>query len=171
MRTRRKIVFGVLVVAIALLATGTGGFSSIEAERGVDVAVAEDEHALLGIEVAETEGTVGNSFTLLKLFNNFDQDISVESVEADDKAPIDVQSATVNGAVTVECLSAVTSAEVDLTVSVTGDDVSITKYKDVEVTCNEATPTPSPTPTSTPTQTPNSTPDSNQALTSDGDSQ
>lgn len=57
--TRRQRHVAVVLAFLAVLALGitaTGGFSSVRADRGVDVAVVPDDDAFLGVEVDETEG-------------------------------------------------------------------------------------------------------------------
>lgn len=74
------------VLLAALLAVGaTGSFSAVEADRGVSVAVADDEHAYLGVET-DVEGCNAT----VTVTNRFATSVSTVSLEAgNDSATID----------------------------------------------------------------------------------
>jgi hypothetical protein len=61
-----------LLVGVAVLAVtvGTGGYTTTSAERGVNVAVADDEHAMIGVEqtVATGNGTTELRVTVTNQF-------------------------------------------------------------------------------------------------------
>ena len=63
MNTRTLVVVCGALAAVVALTTGTGGFTSATADRGVEVSVANDANALLGVE-RTTAGT-GNGTTNL----------------------------------------------------------------------------------------------------------
>jgi hypothetical protein len=134
MRRRRIIALVALVVAVPL-AAGTGSFSSVSVDRGVDVAVAEDSNAYLGIDDDPVEAYVGGeSFTLLELTDRAAGDLHLESVSphgdrvAIVEEPTDIdESAAVRAqcregvegvAVTIEAASPHTRIVVDRTVPV-----------------------------------------------------
>lgn len=118
----KRLALAGFVVTAVLIATGTGGFSAMAADRSLQVSVVEDEHAFLGIEVVEREGTVGNTqFTLLELTDNFGQDVDVDEVTvASEDAPIEV-----------ELPSEATSTD--------GDFLAMDDTLDVPVSCTEPT--------------------------------
>jgi hypothetical protein len=66
----RVLLVSTLVVAV-VVTVGTSAFSATTAERGVDISVADDEHALLGIERqvgTASNGTVNLSVTVTNRF-------------------------------------------------------------------------------------------------------
>ena len=66
------------------LGVGTGAFSSVDAERDVEVSVVEDDEAYLGLEVETRTVTVGQSTDVVEITNRFADtdtlslDVSVE---------------------------------------------------------------------------------------------
>jgi hypothetical protein len=48
--TSRRVALVVAALAVTALATGTFGFTGVDAERGLSVAVADDDEAFLGLE-------------------------------------------------------------------------------------------------------------------------
>ena len=81
-----------VVLAAALLAvtlvSGTGGFSSAAAERSVDVAVAEDDEAFVGVETGDI-GRCGGNQVALTVTNRFHTDLhTVEARVVDDSSDI-----------------------------------------------------------------------------------
>lgn len=143
----KRIAVAGFVAAAVLLATATGGFSAVAADRAVDISVADDRYALLGIEVGDTDGTVGGDpFTLLTLTDNFPQDVDADKVAVtSDGAPIEVtlddDAAEADGEllqmddrldVTVACTRPTDGPEsVTLHIVASGDDVTVTKDKTV----------------------------------------
>lgn len=95
--TRRRVSLALALLAVALLAVGTGGFSSSAADRGLEIAVVDDERAFLGVDVGGDGETVrldnGNrdnrNVTLLALENRVGDstlrvaDLTVEARDAD----------------------------------------------------------------------------------------
>jgi hypothetical protein len=63
------------VAAAALLATGTGGFSAMTADRGVEVAVVDDSEAFIGYESSCAGGDLSVTVT-----NRFDRTVTESSV-------------------------------------------------------------------------------------------
>ena len=69
----------------AALSTGTGAFSSMEAERGVEVNVVDDSEAFVGYHTPEqNDGTVknGDRITLVEIRNRFSEGTSISLVSA-----------------------------------------------------------------------------------------
>lgn len=86
----RKLAFGLAATAAILLVSSTGAFSSVSAERGINVAVVDDENAYMGIESGEEVEQSGNdsySATYLTVRNGFQvpvrATVSVESSSSD----------------------------------------------------------------------------------------
>lgn len=151
----KRLALAGFVLAAVLVATSTGGFSAMAADRGVQVSVVDDEHAFLGITVEDTEGTVGNAqFTLLKLTDNFGQDVDVDEVTvASDDAPIEVElpsAATATDGtylemddtltVPVSCTEP-TTGKVDVTLHIVASGTGVTVVKDKTVAVECTTPT------------------------------
>lgn len=62
-RRRSLVVLAAALLALTLV-SGTGGFSSVAAERSVNVAVADDDRALVGIEAERVDRCGGNQVAL-----------------------------------------------------------------------------------------------------------
>lgn len=91
MRRRRAVLLAVCVAVVPVIAFGSGGFTSVGADRGVTVDTVGDEDAYLGLEYEERyELDSGDSVTYLTVTNQFSVVVAVSvSVTGDD--------ATVNG--------------------------------------------------------------------------
>lgn len=79
--TTRALSVTLAVVAAAGLIFGTGGFTAMSADRGVDVNVADDENAYLGYELTTETTTVNNSSTVTAeatYRNGFDGELTLE---------------------------------------------------------------------------------------------
>ncbi|WP_154020433.1 hypothetical protein [Halorubrum halophilum] len=69
------------------MSVGTGAFSSVEADRGVEVNVVEDDEAYLGLDVKTRTVTVGQSTEVVEITNRFADtenlslDVTVESTD------------------------------------------------------------------------------------------
>lgn len=139
----------VLVLLAALLATGTGAFTSVNGDRGMAVSVASDQRAMLGVDIDETDGVVGgDSFTVLDLIDNFSPGTSVQvtDVSVPSSAPIAVAGDSAGSAlpaavddtsVEATCEETADDQTVTVTVTVEGDGLTVTKHKEVPVTCEE----------------------------------
>lgn len=75
-----------VAAALAVAATvGSGGFTSVAADRGVSVAVADDGEAFLGVDTRDLSVDNGNHHvTLIDLTNRFPGEPTVESVRVHD---------------------------------------------------------------------------------------
>jgi len=155
MRRKRLIAVAVLVLAVPA-ATGTGSFSAMTAERGVDIAVAGDDNAFLGISQKGGEGVVGGeSFTLLALTDRFSGELRLSSVTTesslvtiDTSPPIDIGDEEQVTPVRANCDTAGSGA-VTVSIVATGTDASVELERTVEVSCKHqqtktATATPEP---------------------------
>lgn len=86
----KKLAFGLAATAVILLVSSTGAFSSVSAERGINVAVVDDEDAYMGIESeeeVELSGSDEYSATYLTVRNGFQvpvhATVSVDSSSSD----------------------------------------------------------------------------------------
>lgn len=82
MRPRQVLLASVLLAVVPALVFGSGGFSEVAGERGIDVAVADDESAYLGIEVESVDGYVGGEpLPVLRLTDQHSGDLTLQSVD------------------------------------------------------------------------------------------
>ncbi|SEW18110.1 hypothetical protein [Halobacterium jilantaiense] len=80
MRKLRAASVALLVVASAGLVFGSMGFSSVAADRGVSVAVADDDNALVGYHTEDLEKVEDGRFTLVAVENQLASDANVTDV-------------------------------------------------------------------------------------------
>ncbi len=121
------------IAAVVALTTGTGGFTSATADRGVEISVADDANALLGVE-RTTSGTVNGTTNLTVTVTNRFVDTSFTSVEV----TVGGRSKTLTTLGSSETGSlAFPSANCDETVQITatGQHVQVTLTRPVPVTC------------------------------------
>lgn len=154
MRKLRAASVALLVVASTGLLFGSMGFSSVAADRGVSVAVADDDSALVGYDSEDLTVTDGERVDLVTVENRLASGASVANVSAASSNPeirvSDFETPTLGtgdvGAVraAVDCEP---GAETTLTVSVTveADGVTAaisgdTTTRSFEVSCAAATP-------------------------------
>jgi hypothetical protein len=150
----------VLVVLAALLATGSGAFTTVGAERPFEVSVADDKNALLGVETHSIETANQPSHgELATLHNRFDQPVKV-SLSFDEDVPNDQPKLkrlstgdsssgtfpetftfdleegdmeTVDA--TVMCNNATEGAAWDVAISAEGESVSVETTDTIQVHC------------------------------------
>jgi hypothetical protein len=168
--TRNRLLAIALLVAMALVATGSGALTSVDAGREMSVSVVSDQRALLEIETAgdlsDRTGVVdGSPFTLLEVRDRFPTEVHVTDgrLTQDDDPPIEIVSAEFGSGVRVECVEATDadgeSVTVQLTVASESGDVQVTKHsRDVRVVCEASESSPVPTTTAT-TTTPGESPE------------
>lgn len=147
-RHRRTIVLFAFVLAATALLVGTGGYSSVSADRGVHIVVADDAEAFLGLKVLQTNGDVNEPFALLGLSDQFGSgtEIDVDRVEiVSTDAPVEITATpdVLPGTVRVECVDTTggEAVDVEVRIEVSGDGVSVEKTKTMSVTCTAATST------------------------------
>lgn len=132
MNRRAWVVIAAATVALATT-VGTGAVSSISAERGMNVAVVDDEEAYLGLDV-ETVTTENGTEVNVTVSNQFPDgttlDVTVShdgvtaypgkhSLESGETRWVAFENATCDGTVTV---------------TATGDDVAVELERDVDCT-------------------------------------
>lgn len=141
----------VAIAALVLLTTGTGGVSTISAERSVELAVADEGEAYVGVEVVDPVFDPGQpeDATVLTLTNRLDQpltDVEV-TVRGDEKTPPVLQGydtperlgvgeqATVTATVNCDASPGRDTETWTVGVSAAGDGVSVETTRTVTVTC------------------------------------
>lgn len=151
-----------LVVLAALVATGTGAFTTVGAERPFEVGVADQEQALLGVQPYDiTTDNPPTSHNLLTVDNNFDQRITVtvtvtpedrtehpklKSLRPDGEGTHHTPDSLVSQfslgpassetvRATVSCNNATDKVDWDMTVSAEGDSVSVETADSITVSC------------------------------------
>jgi hypothetical protein len=148
----------VVLAALALLVvTGTGGLSTVTADRTAEVAVVPDDRAYLGVQTTDRSLVTGtHAVGIVDLRNRFGADLTDVDVtlRGDDATPpLVVQDVDEPGSLgsghsdtvtaTVACDAGNTTTTETWTVSVTasGDGVSVALERPITVTCE---PAPSP---------------------------
>ncbi|AZQ14305.1 hypothetical protein [Halorubrum sp. PV6] len=77
----RRLILALFVLATVI--TGTAGYSAIQAERSVDVAVADDESAYLAVESHNPSIKNGSTGGALRVTNQFGREIDLSVQEVD----------------------------------------------------------------------------------------
>lgn len=128
------------VLAGAGLLFGTAGFSAVSADRGVSVAVVDDESAMIGYQSSDGNVEDGATVDLVTVANRYTGDIDVTnvSVDADGFEVDDVTEPTgiepgANGTIegTVSCAPG-ENATVAVTVTAEGSDLAASLSGDTE---------------------------------------
>lgn len=141
-----------LILALFVLATvitGTAGYSAIQAERSVDVTVADDENAYLAVENTNDSIENGSTRGVLRVTNQFgrDVDLAVEDVETTGSVEYDSVGGT-NGDVTLhagedeEIKASCTGTsdgklEVMLFVESDDEELSVRTMQVVDISCKD----------------------------------
>jgi hypothetical protein len=134
---RRLWLYGALTLLACSLMVGAGGYSTMAADRGVNLAVAEDSSAYLGIDDGSEVHLVddGSSETALGLTNNFAQSDPSVSASVPGEAPIEVTDASFRDGVEVSCKRVKDRASVPISLTATGSDTTVEVTRSVTVTC------------------------------------
>ncbi|EMA09921.1 MULTISPECIES: hypothetical protein [Haloarcula] len=88
----QRLILSLFVLAAVI--TGTAGYSSIQAQRSVDVTVANNEDAYLAVETHNPEIPNGTDASALTITNRFDREIDLS-----------VQEVTTTGSISYDSLS------------------------------------------------------------------
>lgn len=140
MNRRRVLALGVAVAVLASVG-GTGGFGSASVDRGVQVAVVDDEAAYLGIESDDASDGTWNVTVTNRLPGGTTLDVVVEVGERTDATTLRSGESDTLTLAGVDC-----GVTANLTASATGGGVTIVASR--AVSCSGATV--SSTPTGTP---------------------
>lgn len=132
------------VVVLVAFTVGTGGFSSATVERGVTIAVADDEQAYLGIAPVNVTVTSGNETRLFTLTNRFGTNLTIDAQVNDTSENMNVAAVDmpnrlgggVSGPVnaTVACDENATGT-VTVRIDASGAGVEVTMERRVTVEC------------------------------------
>ncbi|MFW6003313.1 MAG: hypothetical protein ACOCPT_02720 [Halanaeroarchaeum sp.] len=140
MNGRKALSLALAGIAVVTLAFGTGAFTSVSAERGVSVSVADDDSAYVGYESSDVTVSDGDNVELVTVTNRFQGDLNVTSVDisAGSMSFTNLSYPTMesgeSGAITgdVEECEAGTTETVQVTVTVSGTGVWAKIYGDSE---------------------------------------
>jgi endonuclease YncB( thermonuclease family) len=138
---------------IVAFTISSSGYSSMEAERGVNIGVVNDEKAYLGIADENGNTMESNKTTLLTLINQFGTKltISAQAVEKNDGLSVDIvnspyklgQGDSAPVIATVDCSKPVNSVPVVVHLTASNSNMRIMMNRTVQVSCTpkqEATP-------------------------------
>ena len=147
---RRLALVGLAVAMVVAVTAGTGAFSATATDRGIEVAVVDDDEAYLGIET-EPVSVPGNATTTVALAtftNRFPSavDVSVTVTEGTDSVPTvgalagpgtleSGERGTLSADLT--CDDSAAEARVDLEVRATGPETSVELTRTVAVACEQ----------------------------------
>ena len=149
MSVLKKLSMSLAVIAVLSLVMGGLGFSSVSAERGVDIAVVDDEHAFVGYQSEDCEGVEsGENITLVNVTNRFHTDVDVENVEVTSNNPdVSFKSPTKpreiepgdSGIIEaeVDTCRPTSSAKVTATITVVGNGINATIFGEGETVDRE----------------------------------
>jgi hypothetical protein len=164
MNGRKALSLALAGIAVMSLAFGTGAFTSVSAERGVSVAVVDDDNAYVGYNSSLERSAVesGDTIPLVEIRNQFAQHVTVTEAIAwvdDDSWDIDVVDSSLadlgsgNDTVITGTVSECDAGETrtaHVTVTVSGSGVwakifgeSETQDREFEVTCEAPSQIPS----------------------------
>lgn len=147
----RRLILALFVLATVI--TGTAGYSAIQAERSVDVTVADDEDAYLAVENTNDSITNGSTSSVLRVTNQFGREVDLTVDDIETTGSVEYES--VNGAndeVTLEATgddrTAVINAscagtddgelEVMLIVESDDNELSVRTMQVIDISCNSA---------------------------------
>lgn len=149
MRRRRLAVLVGLALAVTSAVSGTGSFSATAADRSMEVRVAEDENAYLGLDYDDTVTVDANetTVTLVAVTNRFSTVLSVDAelTEGDPDQPPAIESVDGPGdldsgdtgtlSATVRCDNATASESVAVALDATGGQVRVALQRELTVAC------------------------------------
>jgi hypothetical protein len=138
---RRQWLYASLVVLIAVVVVSTGSFAAMTSQRTVDVQVVEDEKAFLGVETIATTAEVGHRVTVLRVTDNFEQDVDLDRVGL--PAPGEPVALVTTGPaelephhdIVVTCTRSAANDLVEFSIAAHGPSVSVDKTKTVALSC------------------------------------
>jgi len=130
------------VLAAMILLTGTFGFTSVTADRGLQVSVADNDHAKVGIEKLGGEASAGDEIKLLNITNKWTDGMTISDVSVEPLDGVEVTDEELSvgdGArISAQCsLDAGTTEEIDVTFTASVDGAQTTITRTVEVTCTK----------------------------------
>lgn len=135
----RRVILALFVVAAAIM--GTTGFSTLQADRTVDVQVADDAQAYLQIDETGTQIKTGETGGVLALTNQFSEsvDLSISVTTTDDiqSQGLDTRSIATGETATLEVTCSQTSdGTITVDIEASGDEISFERSgHEVAVDC------------------------------------
>jgi hypothetical protein len=151
----RRIAVVLFALAVLLTVSGTGAYSATSADRGLTVDVVDDDEAYVGYEPGEiyAVNTTNHTTTetLVTVTNRFSSPVELTDVDVDAHPALMIRviedSATIESGDSVdlpagiECDEEIISSDVEVSVSVDGDDVPATldgepETRTVSVSCS-----------------------------------
>jgi len=154
----RRMLLALFVLAAAVV--GNAGYTTIRADRSVDVAVANDENAYLAFSDAGADDAIqnGTTGTARTIDNQLGQEIRLRGTEEDSDAGVSFvglnassgtsEEVSVGAGETAEVIVECTdSDDGDVTIAFTaeGDGILVETTRTIDVNCEPAsTPTPAP---------------------------
>lgn len=130
MNRRQLAALVVAALTVCVVAAGTGGFTSVEADRLVSVTVADDAEAYLGyqsaspVEVNDSTGSLA-----LVVTNRFDESVTVTAATTHDDVQVTPSSDSVAPGeslqVSLACSGPTASGTVDVPVTLVAEGTSV----------------------------------------------
>lgn len=132
MSRRGWLVLGAAAVVLATTA-GTGAFSAVNAERGIQVTVVDDDDAYLGVAIT-ANGTENNTTAMVRVTNQFPDGTTLTTVTAtsdDETVSLTPGARTLDtGDASTETLSSVTCGDT-ITIRASGDGISVELEREI----------------------------------------
>lgn len=140
----RRAGLAAIVLSLLVGVVGSAAFSSTQAERGIDVAVVDDDEAYVGYDAAVINTTDGDEERLVTVTNRFDDTINVTGADVGAGTSGNLTVGSIqrptgidvgdSGAIEAEinCDEVVENEAVTVTVTVEGSGVSATVFGDTE---------------------------------------
>lgn len=144
----RRLILALFVLATVI--TGTAGYSAIQAERSVDVTVADDEDAYLAVENTNDSITNGSTSSVLRVTNQFGRevDLTVDDIETTGSVEYESVNGANDGVTLVTGDTAVINAscagtddgelEVMLIVESDDNELSVRTVQVIDISCKSA---------------------------------
>ena len=147
----RRLILALFVLATVI--TGTAGYSAIQAERSVDVTVADGEDAYLAVENTNDSITNGSTSSVLRVTNQFGRevDLTVDDIEttgsveyesvngANDKVTLGATGEDRTAVINASC-TGTDDGELEVMLIVESDDneLSVRTMQVIDISCESA---------------------------------
>lgn len=141
----RRLILALFVLATVI--TGTAGYSAIQAERSVDVTVADNENAYLAVESLDQSVENGSTGDALRVTNQFGREVDLSVQETDTTGSVAYESLKDSGnevalgagdkvSVVVRCRGT-SDGTLDVMLFAESDDneLSVRTMQEVDISC------------------------------------
>ena len=140
---RRELILLLGGASSGAMSVGTGAFSSVEAERNVEVDVVSDNEAFVGYKTLNdgTDVKKDDHITLVRITNRFGDDISIVDVQVDEGGDM-LSDISYNGTIEsgeqkdikahIGDISPGETVDIEITVTVEGSDVTAELFGDTQ---------------------------------------